>query len=60
MLGREELIQHGWEKLTRDLNAVGQHVRDHGGRRVAVYLPNSVEMVVSLFGERPHSRPFLQ
>lgn len=51
VLGKEELIKHDWDKLTNDLHAVGHHLRSHGGKRVAIYLPNSVEMVVSLFGQ---------
>lgn len=51
VLGKEELIKHEWDELTNDLHAVGQHLRNHGGTRVAIYLPNSVEMVVSLFGK---------
>lgn len=50
VLGEEEVIKHDWEKLTKDLNAVGQHLREHGGKRVAIYLPNSVEIIVSFFG----------
>ena len=51
VLGKEEVISHQWEKLTKDLNALGQHLRDHGGKRIAIYLPNSVETIVSLFGK---------
>ena len=51
ILGKEEVIKHDWAKLTKDLNAVGQHLRDHGCKRVAICLPNSVETIVSLFGK---------
>ena len=51
ILGKEEVIKHDWAKHTKDLNAVGQHLRDHGCKRVAICLPNSVETVVSLFGK---------
>ncbi len=50
VLGKEEVIEFSLEKLTAELNAVGQHMQSHGGRRVAIYLPNSVELLVSLFG----------
>jgi len=56
VLGKEELIRHDWDKLTKDLHAVGHQLRNHGGKRVAIYLPNSVEMVVSLFGNFFRSR----
>lgn len=50
VLGTEELITHDWDRLTKDLHGIGNHLRNHGGKRVAIYLPNSVEMVVTLFG----------
>ena len=51
VLGREEVIDHSFEKLTAEINAIGQHLTKHGGRRIAIYLPNSVELLVTLFGK---------
>lgn len=37
------------EDLTRQINLIGQHIAEQGGIRVAVYLPNSVELLTTLF-----------
>lgn len=50
VLGREGVIEHQFDDLTRDINIIGQHLRQHGGGRVAIYLPNSVEFLVTFFG----------
>lgn len=55
VLGKEEVIEYSFEKLTAELNAVGQHIQSYGGSRVAIYLPNSVEWLVTLFGMHPES-----
>lgn len=51
VLGKEEVIENSFEKLTAEINAVGQHIRSREHSRVAIYLPNSVEFLVSLFGK---------
>lgn len=35
--------------MTRQINLIGKHILDQGGARVAVYLPNSVEFMATLF-----------
>ena len=50
VLGKEEVVEHSFAKLSGEINAIGQHVKVHGQGRVAIYLPNSVELVVALFG----------
>ena len=50
VLGKEEVVEHSFSKLSGEIIAIGQHVKVHGEGRVAIYLPNSVELVVSLFG----------
>ena len=50
VLGKEEVVEHSFTKLSSEIIAIGQHLKVHGESRVAVYLPNSVELVVSLFG----------
>jgi hypothetical protein len=37
------------DSITRQINLIGQHILDQGGHRVAVYLPNSVELIATLF-----------
>ena len=50
ILGKEEAIEYTFAKLSAEVNTIGQHVKIHGEGRVAIYLPNSVELLVSLFG----------
>lgn len=57
ILGTEAIVELGFVKLTKEMNALGKHVKDKSGSRVAVYLPNSAEFVVTLFGKEP---PFLR
>ena len=37
------------ENITRQINLIGGHIADQGGIRVAVYLPNSIELLATLF-----------
>ena len=48
--GKEEVIDHSFAKLSREINAVGQQMKVHGGTRVAIHMPNSVELLVTFFG----------
>lgn len=50
ILGKEEIIAFDFIKLTREINAIGKFVNNSGGSRVAIYLPNSVEFIVTFFG----------
>lgn len=47
--GTEKVMEHSLEDITRQINLIGQHILDHGGNRVAIYLPNSVELIATLF-----------
>lgn len=49
--GKEEIIEYDFAKLSGEINAVGQHMKANGGRRVAVHMHNSVELLVTLFGK---------
>lgn len=51
VLGKDEVIEHKLEKLTAEINAVGKHLRGRERKRVAIYLPNSVEFLVTFFGK---------
>ena len=50
LLGKEEVVEYGLAKLTREINSVGEFVNNNAGSRVAIYLPNSVEFLVTFFG----------
>ncbi|KAK3308599.1 uncharacterized protein B0T15DRAFT_524783 [Chaetomium strumarium] len=49
VLGTDKVIEHRLDDITRQINLVGRHILDQGGNRVAIYLPNSVELIVTLF-----------
>ncbi|TDZ12780.1 Long-chain-fatty-acid--CoA ligase 3 [Colletotrichum spinosum] len=49
VLGSENVLEHKLDDVTRQINLIGQHIHDQGGIRVAIYLPNSIELLVSLF-----------
>ncbi|KAK3297488.1 uncharacterized protein B0H64DRAFT_319031 [Chaetomium fimeti] len=49
VLGTDKAIEHQLGDITRQINLIGQHIADQGGNRVAIYLPNSVELIATLF-----------
>jgi hypothetical protein len=49
VLGTDKVVEHHLRDLTRHINFIGQHLASQGGSRVAIYLPNSVELMVTLF-----------
>ncbi|KAI9847906.1 MAG: hypothetical protein M1837_001423 [Sclerophora amabilis] len=49
VLGKEEVVEHNLDDMSREINIIGQKVRHHGGKRVAVYLPNSTELLSTVF-----------
>ncbi|WPH03842.1 Hypothetical protein R9X50_00672500 [Acrodontium crateriforme] len=49
VLGKQELIEHEIEDLTKEIAVIGQHLKSIGVNRVAIYLPNSIEYLMTLF-----------
>jgi hypothetical protein len=49
VLGREQVTEHNISDISKDIAVVGESIRKHGGKRVAIYLPNSVEFLAALF-----------
>ncbi|OLN84923.1 Long chain acyl-CoA synthetase 7, peroxisomal 1 [Colletotrichum chlorophyti] len=49
VLGSENVVEHKLDDITRQINLIGRHIHEQGGIRVAVYLPNSIELLVTLF-----------
>ncbi|KAL9571077.1 hypothetical protein ACKAV7_004788 [Fusarium commune] len=45
VLGSQNVVDHKLDDITRQINLIGQHIAETGGIRVAVYLPNSVELL---------------
>ncbi|OCK84455.1 acetyl-CoA synthetase-like protein [Lepidopterella palustris CBS 459.81] len=50
VFGREDIAEHDIGDLTREIITIGKHLQEHGAKRVAVYLPNSVEFLATVFG----------
>lgn len=48
-----EVTDHDWESMSKRINIIGHYF--NGCHRVALYLPNSVEFLIALFGIRCHS-----
>lgn len=49
VLGKEEVIEHSISEITKEIAVVGAQIQKHGGTRVAIYLPNSIEFLAALF-----------
>ncbi|KAI4265212.1 MAG: hypothetical protein L6R38_009583 [Xanthoria sp. 2 TBL-2021] len=49
VLGREGVTEHRLSDVTKEINAVGEYLVQHGAKRVAIYVPNSMEFLVTLF-----------
>jgi hypothetical protein len=49
VLGTNKAIEHRLDDITRQINLIGDHIAAQGGNRVAIYLPNSVELIATLF-----------
>ena len=46
-------------ELSQTIKIIGQELRELRGKRVAIYLPNSVELLSTLFGELDVSQDIL-
>ncbi|KAF2170966.1 hypothetical protein M409DRAFT_63972 [Zasmidium cellare ATCC 36951] len=49
VLGKEEIVEHGIEDLSKEIGIIGQHIKQAGVKKVAIYLPNSVEYLTTVF-----------
>ncbi|KAK2590009.1 hypothetical protein QQS21_012307 [Conoideocrella luteorostrata] len=49
VLGLENVIEHNLEEINRQINVIGRYIEEQGSIKVAVYLPNSIELLVTLF-----------
>ncbi len=48
--GSEEMEAHDLNAVSREINNIGSYIKEQGGNHVAIYLPNSIELLVALFG----------
>lgn len=49
VLGSEETIDHDLNQISQQINIIGKLITAQRGSRVAIYLPNSIELLVALF-----------
>ena len=49
--GKEEVVEHSVEDLSKEIGIIGQHIKQAGVKKVAIYLPNSVEYLTTIFGK---------
>jgi hypothetical protein len=50
--GRESIHEHDFIGLSKLVNVIGSSLQKAGVQRVAIYAPNSVEYLVTVFGKR--------
>ncbi|KAI9670846.1 MAG: hypothetical protein M1829_004735 [Trizodia sp. TS-e1964] len=49
VLGKDALMEHDSDELSQEMNIIGHFIQSHQGSRVAIYLPNSIEFLLTLF-----------
>jgi acyl-coenzyme A synthetase/AMP-(fatty) acid ligase len=47
--GKESISEHKLDGISKEIAIVGKHLKEHGAKRVAIYQPNSIEFLASLF-----------
>jgi len=55
LYGKEEVVDHDIEGLSMEIDVMGKHFKAAGVKRVAIYLPNSVEYLSTIFGMLEYS-----
>ncbi len=50
VMGKEEVVEHDVEQLTKEIVVMGKHLKEAGITKVAIYLPNCVEYLLAVFG----------
>jgi hypothetical protein len=49
VLGREKVVERDLDSVTLEINAIGKHIQEAGGKKVAICLSNSVELLAGIF-----------
>lgn len=50
VLGRQNVVERDMASISKEINVIGKHIKEQGATNVAVYLPNSVEFLTTVFG----------
>jgi hypothetical protein len=51
VFGREKVVERSVESVMLEINVIGRYIQQAKGKRVAICLSNSVELLASIFGE---------
>lgn len=51
VLGTELVEEHKIDSLSNEINVLGSYIQQYEGKRVAIYLPNCIEFIVTIFGK---------
>jgi acyl-CoA synthetase (AMP-forming)/AMP-acid ligase II len=49
VFGKEGVTENTIADITKEISIIGKHLQEHGAKKVAIYLPNSVEFLAALF-----------
>jgi acyl-CoA synthetase (AMP-forming)/AMP-acid ligase II len=49
VFGKEDISEHSIPEVSKEIATIGKHLQDRGAKRVAIYLPNSIELLATLF-----------
>ncbi|KAI9725084.1 MAG: hypothetical protein M1812_000360 [Candelaria pacifica] len=49
VLGNEEVVHHDLDEITQEINIIGGYIEQQGIKHVAIYLPNSIELIAAIF-----------
>ena len=47
--GRQDIETHDAADLSKQINTIGRYIKNQGGTTVAIYLPNSIELLLTVF-----------
>jgi acyl-CoA synthetase (AMP-forming)/AMP-acid ligase II len=50
--GSDSPVEHDFTHLSKLINIIGSQLQKAGVQRVAIYTPNSIEYLVTIFGKR--------
>jgi len=49
--GKESISEHDYITLSKLINIIGSHLQNSGSQRIAIYAPNSIQYLVTIFGK---------
>ena len=49
VLGREKVVERDYGSVTQEINVIGKHIQEAGGKKVAICLSNSIELLAGVF-----------